>query len=217
MTTRAERKQARRELATWMREHGLAPTGAAWHAAADDGCRDVDALRVLAARDGATAKRLPDGRLLPAGLREGDTLADGARVICPPVLDPDTGAVWLTVRAPAPHGTTGQGDTGQGDTGRTEDRAMPAGEPVPGVTRSPRTAPAWVQAAAADYRDARDAHAAWRESGAPVPSSVPGTAGSGAAAYQLEDADVATYAPPPRFRDYLAEHAARMREPATAR
>jgi hypothetical protein len=203
--TRAERKTARRDLAAWFRDHALTPNGEAWRAATDDGVRDVETLRRLNAADGLTAKRLPDGSVLPAGLHPGDRLTDDdAVVLAPPVTDPETGTVWVTVTTTDPTGVT-----------RQDDRQLPAGTPVD-VTRAPRTAPAWVQAAAAEYRDARDAWEGLRESTTVLaPSTVPGCAGADVTMAQLETADYATHVPRPRFADYLRDHAARLREPDT--
>src|SRR5205085_11831384 len=66
-------------------------------------------------------------------------------------------------------------------------------------------------AAVVDYRAARDAWEALRESGQPAPSSVPGVAGSLVAMHQLEDEDFRAAHPAPRFTTFLAEHAARQR------
>jgi len=55
----------------------------------------------------------------------------------------------------------------------------------------------WVQ----EYRDSRDAWAAWRESGTPV--DVPGGAGAVIAAYQLEDDQAAEVWPPPTLREWM--------------
>lgn len=197
MTTRAERKQARRELADWFRANALTPNGEAWRVATETGERDPDTLRRLNAAEDRLPKRLPDGSVLPAGLHTGDTLGDGSRVVCPPVTDPETGEVWVTTDQAGVH----------------QDTAYPAGVPLPGVTRAPRTAPAWVAEASAEYRSARDAWEAMRESGAIVPTSVPGTAGGQCAMYQLSPAEYAEHVPAPRYTDFLVEYAARLREP----
>lgn len=76
------------------------------------------------------------------------------------------------------------------------------------------TAPPWILEALDDYRHAVFAWEALRGSGTLAPSTVPGTAGSEVAMYQLEDADFAEYVPRPQFKDYLVEHAARRRNPA---
>lgn len=146
MTTRQERKQARRDLAAWMRDHGIPPTGEAWRMATEDGCRDVQTLVLAAAATGTVAKRLPDGSCLPGGLKPGDHLPDDdVTVVALPVVDPDTGEVWVTVSTTDPDGVT-----------RQEDRTYPPTAPVDRIP-APRTAPAWIMAAAAEYRGARDA------------------------------------------------------------
>lgn len=58
-----------------------------------------------------------------------------------------------------------------------------------------------------DYRDARAAWEALRESGAQAPTSVPGVAHSEAAIYQLEDEDFRAAFPPPTFRQWLEANA----------
>lgn len=57
----------------------------------------------------------------------------------------------------------------------------------------------------AEYRDARDAQLALRESGVTAPASV--TFGSSATYSQLEDDDFAAVVPPVRFKDWLLGHA----------
>lgn len=58
-----------------------------------------------------------------------------------------------------------------------------------------------------EYRDARDAREALRESDTPVPTTVPGAAGAGVAYYQLEAADFDRYAPKVLFKQWLIDHA----------
>lgn len=194
-TTRAQRKAARRELAAWLRAHDITPTGAAWDAATA-GERDVTTLRTLNTRDGASARRTADGRRTAAGLRDGDILETGT-VVGDPVTDPETLRVWVTVRTPA-------GELVDVDHAPT----------VPLEVTRPRRAPAWVQAAAADYRDARDAWEARRESTAPAPTTVPGVAHSSASYSQLTDGEYAAAYPRPVFADFLSAHADRMRADA---
>lgn len=192
--TRSARREWRRELAAWMRANAVSPTGAAWDSALA-GSRDVAALRLANAADGAAPKRLPDGAALPAYVRAGDVLTGHGVVVADAIADPETGATWVVVRSA---------------DGALVDVELPAGEPVDVVRK--RVAPAWVQAAAADYRGARDAWEAARESGRPAPSSVPGAAGANVSMMQLEDADYRAHVPAPRFAEFLADHAARMRE-----
>lgn len=56
------------------------------------------------------------------------------------------------------------------------------------------------------YRDARDAREALRESATPAPSTVPGISGSGVVMAQLEPGDFAVHVPPVLFKDWLREH-----------
>lgn len=204
--TRAERKTARRELAAWLRGHGLAPVGAVWeHATA--GTRDLDTLARYAAVCGGLLKRRADGRAMPAGLRDGMTLGGSLTVVGAPVVDPETGEVFVVVRGP---------------DGTTRDMMFRALTPVteqtpaapPPVAKPSRKAPPWVQAAAADYRDARDAWIALRESCEPMASvsTVAGAAGSAVCPAQLSDDEFAAAYPRPAYRDYLRDHAARRRE-----
>lgn len=60
----------------------------------------------------------------------------------------------------------------------------------------------WRELVTQTYRAARDARSALRESSHPV-YSVAGTANSGAAAYQLSDAEFDEAFPAPRFGDVL--------------
>lgn len=61
----------------------------------------------------------------------------------------------------------------------------------------------WRELVTATYRDARDAREALRESGQPAPASIAGAAHSGAAYYQLSDAEFAEAHPPVRFGGVL--------------
>lgn len=63
------------------------------------------------------------------------------------------------------------------------------------------------RALVAAYRDARDAHDALRESEAPAPAGVPGTAGAAIAMYQLDDDQFDQAVPPILFKDWLIGHA----------
>lgn len=200
--TRQDRRQANRAMAAWCREHRLMPAGEVW-AAVKAGCRDVDTLRALqtgrpapapAVSAAPAARPARSGRMRAAGtVRDGDILPTGV-VAGDPVTDPDTGRVWLTVRDAA------------GELADSEHAA----DALLDVIR-PRRAPAWIAAAAADYRDARDAWAAGRESSLPAPTSVPGVAGSSASLMQLTDDEYAAAFPRPRYADFVREHAARIR------
>lgn len=192
--TRAERKQAHRELAAWLRENGVNPAGQAWELA-KDGCRDIAALRSSNVADGCLPRRVADSGRYPSSLRHGDILTGSGTVTGDPVQDPDRGTVWVQVTR---------------TDGTVADLELEASTPVE-YTR-PRHAPAWVQAAAADYRSARDAWEQARESGMVAPTSVPGIAGSAVSMSQLEDSDYAAACPRPEFRDFLRDHAARNRE-----
>ena len=78
-------------------------------------------------------------------------------------------------------------------------------------------APEWVAAATSEYRDARHAWEALRESSAPIPAgAVAGAAGSSVSYCQLEEADYRAAFPVPRLAAFLRDHAARRREPVTA-
>lgn len=82
-----------------------------------------------------------------------------------------------------------------------------AGERRP---RAPRRRHWWRELVTDTYRaarDARDARDALRESGQPAPASIAGAAHSGAAYYQLSDAEFNAAHPPVRFADVL-EHMA---------
>jgi transposase InsO family protein len=198
--TRAERKQARRDLAAWCRDNGITPQGSAWELAWEQGSRDVAALIAANLTDGCPAKRLPDGHRLPGGLKDGDYLPDhDGTVKGSPLPDPERGTVWCVIT----HGDA------------TRDLELPATAPV-AVVRT-REAPAWVLAAAADYRDARDAWEATRESDrALAPTTVPGISGSGVTMSQLGPDEYARHVPRPRYADYVREHAARNRQPQNA-
>jgi hypothetical protein len=190
--TKTERRTRNRELAETMRAAGIVPAGRAWDAA-QSGETDPAAWLALNLADGLAAKRLPDGTMLPGGIRPGDYLPEhDAHAAGAAMVDPDTGSVLVPL-------TSGR------------DIELAPLEPV--QVRRDRHAPEWVQVAAADYRAARDAWEAGRESGRPAPTSVPGIAGSGVAMYQLEPGDYAAHVPAPMFRDFLRDHADRMRAP----
>jgi hypothetical protein len=209
MTTRAERKQARRDLAAWLRAHGLAPAGEVWRLAHDDGCRDLDTLARAGTASGDMVKRHPTTRArFPIGLTDGVRLPDGSRVIGSPAVDPTTASVWVCVRDA---------------DGTTRDVELNPLLPIPDQTdrlrpaapvKPRRTAPAWVQTAAAEYRDARDAWLALRESCQPLGARVAGAAGSTISYAQLDDESFREHYPPPRYRDFLASHAAARRDHA---
>jgi len=193
--TKTERRTRNRELAETLRAAGIVPTGRAWDAA-QSGESDPGVLLALNAADGLAAKRLPDGSMLPGGIRTGDYLPEhDAHAAGAGMVDPETGSVLVPLSTGA-------------------DVALPALVPV--TVRRDKRAPEWVQTAAADYRSARDAWEAGRESGRPAPTSVPGIAGSSVAMCQLEPADYAAHVPAPRFADFLREHAARRRDPDAA-
>ena len=114
---RASVRVWRREIAEWMRAHGIAAHGIPWELATT-GCRDLAEIRRTAADSGDAAAlvRHWDGYVMPAGLATDDG-TDWGTVVGSPVTDPDTGAVWVTVR--------------QIDAARTlADVEMPAGTPV---------------------------------------------------------------------------------------
>lgn len=209
--TRAERKQARRTLAGWLRAHGMAPAGEVWRLANDDGVRDIGTLTAAAARDNAWVKLTPAGDRMPMGLRDGIRVPGGGRVIGTPVIDPDTGEVWVCVAHPdhpgeardvalAPHRTVRE----QGD------RFAPVAAPV----KPARTAPAWVLAAAAEYRDARTAWEAEFEAVTHqtyAPGLITRERRKETRGGRREVTDFLESHPAPRYRDHLTEHAARMR------
>lgn len=94
---RATVRAWRRELADWMRAHGIGATGPAWELATY-GERDLSTLRRVAADSGepsALAKHWA-GYVMPHGLAIGDA-TDWGIVTGGPVVDPETGAVWMTV------------------------------------------------------------------------------------------------------------------------
>lgn len=64
-----------------------------------------------------------------------------------------------------------------------------------------------------EYRDARDARDALRESTDDAGGTVAGTAGSTAGYAQLSDDEFAELVPPILFRDWLVHHAGRNRQP----
>ena len=88
----------RREIAGWLRAHGIAATGPAWEAATF-GERDLTVLRRIAADSGdpAALVRHWSGRVMPAALADGD-MTDWGSVVGVPVVDPETGAVWFVAR-----------------------------------------------------------------------------------------------------------------------
>jgi hypothetical protein len=65
-----------------------------------------------------------------------------------------------------------------------------------------------------EYRDARDAREALRESATPVPAAYAG--GASVSHFQLERDDFAQLHPPILFRDFLVDHAERRRQGAPA-
>lgn len=114
---RANVRAWRREVAEWMRAHGIAAHGPAWELAVT-GCRDLAELRRTAADSGdpAALARHWSGPVMPAGLAADDS-TDYGRVMGAPVIDPDTGAVWIVCQ--------------QLDKARTMlDVELPAGTPV---------------------------------------------------------------------------------------
>jgi hypothetical protein len=86
-------REWRRELADWLRGHGMAATGAAWELVTA-GERDLVTLRRAA---GDQLARHWSGTLPAGALTAGDTI-DGGEVTGDPVTDPETGSVWVTVR-----------------------------------------------------------------------------------------------------------------------
>lgn len=135
----------------------------------------------------------PDGhdvkchRRAARNTRAGDWLPEhGARAVGDPLTDPETARIWLTL-----------------DTG-ADVEFTPRGKVW--LYRE-YDAPAWMADAVTAYRAARDAREALRESGAPVPTSVAGSAGSGVACYQLERADFDRAYPAPRLADFIREAA----------
>jgi hypothetical protein len=211
--TRAERKQARRELAEWLRAHGMAPAGEVWRLANDDGVRDIPTLTRAAAQSGAWVKLTPQGERMPMGLRDGIRVPGGSRVIGTPVIDPDTGEIWVTVGAPGAPGEARDVALAPHRPVREQaDRFVPAPAPKPA-----RTAPAWVLQAAAEYRDARAAWEAEFEA-ATHQTYAPGLIGrerrKETRGGRREVTDFLESHPAPRYRDHLSAAAARMRETA---
>lgn len=88
-------KAWRHEIADWLRAHGIGASGPAWELATC-GERDLTTLR-RAAADAGTLVRHWSGNVMPAAVVAGDTLEGGASVVGT-VTDPETGAVWVTVR-----------------------------------------------------------------------------------------------------------------------
>jgi hypothetical protein len=75
------------------------------------------------------------------------------------------------------------------------------------------SAPAWMAAAVEDYRHARHAWEALRESSDPIPAgAVAGASGSGVAWCQLEDSDFRAAMPAPRLADHIRAAAAARRD-----
>lgn len=86
----------RHECAEWLRAHGIAASGAAWELVTF-GERDLTVLRRAAADTGdpGALARHWSGYVLPGALATGDTLEGYGCVAGGPVIDPDTGAVWI--------------------------------------------------------------------------------------------------------------------------
>lgn len=126
-------------------------------------------------------------------VRPGDYLPEhGATVTADPLEDPD-GGVWLAL------------DNGADVLVKTRRVWL----------HREYTAPEWMSSALEDYRAARDAREATRESSAPVPAGlVAGAAGSLAAWCQLEAEDFAAAYPAPRLADFIREAAAARRSMA---
>lgn len=185
---KASRKQRNRAAAEALRAAGILPTGTAWNLAREG---VTDTARLLAANiaDGDTARKR-GADILPAGVRPGDYLPEYGAACDASALDRVAGVWCLSL---------------------TDGRDVDV-HPLTAVTVArTRQAPAWVQAAASEYRDARDVWEARRESGQTAPSTVPGSNGASVACYQLEDADYAAAFPRPRYADFVREHAARLR------
>lgn len=102
---RATVKMWRRELAEWMRAHGIAASGDAWESATV-GERDLSTLRRIAADDpaGAGLVRHWSGYVTPSALADGDATPYGV-VVGAPVTDPETGRVWVVARRVKPGAT----------------------------------------------------------------------------------------------------------------
>lgn len=192
MSTRTERKQQRRELATWLRENGITPTGAAWDAATA-GERNLDTLEALNLADGAPAKRLPDGTRLAAAIKPGDVLPGVGVAVTAPLVDCEDGRLWVTIR---------------NESAALEDVSYGARESVD--LHRPRRS--WLSDAAEDYQSAREYWERQAESDRPAPISVPGAENAGVAMYQLDRATYAEHVPAPKWADYVRMHADARRE-----
>lgn len=97
--TRSTVKAWRRDVADWLRAHGMTASGAVWQSAMC-GERDLTTLRIIAASDpdGATLARHWAGYVMPAALADGDMTADYGRVSGQAMRDPETGHVWICTR-----------------------------------------------------------------------------------------------------------------------
>lgn len=145
----------------------------------------------------------PDGTEVTAYKRStrqvtaGDYLPEhGAHAVTDAVSDPDDGAVWLTL------------DDGRDLRIRTRKVWIHRRYELSG----------WQRDAVREYRDARDARNALRESGAPVPAgTVAGAGGAPVSCYQLTDAEFNAAYPAPRLADYLRAAAESRREPEVTR
>lgn len=127
-----------------------------------------------------------------ANVAAGDWLPDYAAYVAgDAATDPDDGSVWVALADGRDIRFTSRGKVW---LFRTYD------------------APAWMRDALADYRTAVDVWEQGRESGRLAPTSVAGVAGSAAAMYQLTDAEYLASVPRPRYADFVADHAARVRE-----
>lgn len=102
---RAAVREWRRELAEWLRAHGVPASGAVWEEATT-GERDLARLRRTAADDvdGPGLPRHWSGYVMPGGLAHDDQ-TDHGRVAGSPVVDPDTGTVWVVVTRTTTAGT----------------------------------------------------------------------------------------------------------------
>lgn len=92
---RATVKVWRRELADWLRAHGMTAAGPVWDSTTA-GERDLTSLRRIAAGTDSLARHW-SGHVMPAGLADGDSTEHGVIVGCP-VSDPETGTVWVVTR-----------------------------------------------------------------------------------------------------------------------
>lgn len=125
---RTVRKQVRRDIAEWLRAHGLPTAGPVWDAAWLGAVRDVDQLATLA-RESGTLPAYHDGPASPGALAPGDVLpGHAARVATEPLRDPETGAWWLTVRRVTTD--AGPGDELADVTSALADLEIPAGARV---------------------------------------------------------------------------------------